>query len=244
MTSPIAHLPADFDLPEMIAVALIFGLWGLYTPILKLIGRGSLNTQLHAVRLRWVEMHQRVDREHRVFDAILLGHISNSIAFFGSATLIVLAGLVGTLVNIKTVYHVTRELSFLDQSMSAELFSLYFALLTLTMALCFFAFTYALRKMAYTLALLGGLEAAPAHTTECRIMGEQAAIVLTECVRSINAGIRGFYYAVAVMFLFAGPWVAMAATAIITGVLYYRQLFSPVARAIARYVAALNNITS
>lgn len=242
MTSFADQLPVDLAWPEAVAVALIFGLWGLYTPILKLIGKGSLNTQLHDVRLRWVEMHQGVEREHRVFDAIMLGHISNSIAFFGSATLIVLAGLVGTLVNIKTVYHVTRELNFLDRSMSAELFTIYFSLLTLTMALCFFAFTYALRKMAYTLALLGGLEAAPAHTAECRIMGEQAAIVLTECVRSINAGIRGFYYAVAVLFLFAGPWVAMAATAVITAVLYYRQLFSPVALAIARYVEALKKI--
>lgn len=232
-------LPVDFSWANGVAVALIFGLWGLYSPILKVIGKGSLNSQLHVVRLRWLQMHQGISREHRVFDAILLGHISSAISFFGSATLIVLASLVGTLLNVKTVYHVTRELHFLDTSQSAELFSLYFALLTLLMALCFFAFTYALRKIAYVLALLGGLQATPAHSEESRIMGEQAAIVLTECVKSINAGIRGFYYAVASLFLFAGPYVAIVATLLITGVLYYRQLYSPVAMAITRYVEAL-----
>jgi uncharacterized membrane protein len=238
------YLPVDFDLPEIFAVALIFGMWGLYTPILKILGKGSLNSQLHAVRLRWLQMHQGVEREHRVFDAILMGHISNSISYFGSATLLVLAGLVGTLVNIKTVYHVTRELHFLDTTMSAELFTMYFALLTLILAMCFFAFTYALRKMAYTLAMLGGLQATKADTPESRILGEQAAIVLTEAVRSINTGIRGFYYAVAALFLFAGPYVCIGATVVITAVLFYRQLFSPTARAIAKYVDALKSVRS
>jgi uncharacterized membrane protein len=238
------YLPVDFDLPEIFAVALIFGMWGLYTPILKILGKGSLNSQLHAVRLRWLQMHQGVEREHRVFDAILMGHISNSISYFGSATLLVLAGLVGTLVNVKTVYHVTRELHFLDTAMSAELFTMYFALLTLILAMCFFAFTYALRKMAYTLAMLGGLQATKADTPESRVLGEQAAIVLTEAVRSINTGIRGFYYAVAALFLFAGPYVCIGATVIITAVLFYRQLFSPTARAIAKYVDALKSVKS
>jgi len=244
MMGSIPYLPVDFGLPQFIAVALIYGLWGFYTHILKVIGQGTLNSQLHTVRLRWVQMHQAIKRENRVFDAVLLGHISGSISYFGSATLIVLAGLVGTLVNVKTIYHVSRELPFLERSMSEDLFSLYFALLTLILALCFFAFTYALRKMAYTYALLGGLEAAPAKSPQALIMGEQAAIVLTEAVRSMNAGIRGFYYAVAMLFLFVGPYAAMAATLVITGVLYYRQLYSPVARAIARYVEALRNITN
>ena len=239
-----AYLPTDFGLPHALAVALIFGLWGFYTPILRLIGRGSLNTQLHAVRTRWLQMHQDIDREHRVFDAILLGHISNSISYFGSGTLIVLAGLVGALANVNNVYLLTRGLKFLDHTMSLELFTLYFCVLTLMMALCFFAFTYALRKMAYTFAMLGGLQATPADTEASRIMGEQSAVVLTEAVRSINNGIRGFYYAIAALFLFAGPYAAIYATAAITALLYYRQLFSPTALAIARYVDVLKGVRS
>ncbi|MFN4141788.1 DUF599 domain-containing protein [Aestuariivirga sp.] len=237
MLSPF--LPQDLGLAEAIASALIFLLWGLYTPILKLIGRGSLNMQLHAVRLRWLQMHQGIEREHRVFDAILLGHISSSISFFGSGTLIVLAGLVGALANVNSLYHLTRGLTFLDQEMSLELFTLYFCMLTLILALCFFSFTYALRKMAYTFAMLGGLQATRADTVQSRIMGEQSAVVLTEAIRSINTGIRGFYYAVATLFLFAGPYASLVATVAITALLYYRQLFSPTAMAIAKYVDVL-----
>ena len=97
--------------------------------------------------------------------------------------------------------------------MTRRLFTLYFALLTLILALCFFAFTYALRKMAYTFAMLGGLAGnTGAESPESEIMGEQSAMVLTEAVRSINTGIRGFYYAIAALFLFAGPYVCIGAT--------------------------------
>ena len=96
--------------------------------------------------------------------------------------------------------------------------------------------------MAYTFAMLGGLPATKADSEQARIMGEQSAVVLTEAVRSINTGIRGYYYAVAAIFLFAGPYACIAATLTITALLYYRQLFSPTATAIAKYVDALKGV--
>lgn len=236
------YLPAGFGLAHAAAIVLILALWGFYTPILGLLGRGSLNSQLHSVRLRWFEVHQDTEREHRVFDAIMLGHISNSISYFGSGTLLVLAGLVGALANVNNVYLLTRGLAFVDHTMSQELFTLCVFLLTAILAQCFFSFTYALRKMAYTFAMLGGLQATKADTPQARVMGEQSAVVLTEAVRSINTGIRGYYYAVAAMFLFAGPWICIAATLVITALLYYRQLFSPTAVAIAKYVDVLKSV--
>ena len=233
------YLPPGFGPAHAVAIVLILALWGFYTPILGLLGRGSLNSQLHAVRLRWFEVHQGADREHRVFDAIMLGHISNSISYFGSGTLLVLAGLVGALANVNSVYLLTRGLAFVDHTMSLELFTLCVFLLAAILAQCFFSFTYALRKMAYTFAMLGGLQATKADSPQARVMGEQSAVVLTEAVRSINTGIRGYYYAVAAMFLFAGPWACIAATLAITALLYYRQLFSPTAVAIAKYVDVL-----
>jgi uncharacterized membrane protein len=239
MSTLLAYLPQDFDLTHASAIVLILALWGFYTPILGMLGRGSLNSQLHAVRMRWLKVHQSTDREHRVFDAILLGHISNSISYFGSGTLLVLAGLVGALANVNSVFNLTRGLAFIDHTMSLQLFTLCVFLLAAILAQCFFSFTYALRKMAYTFAMLGGLQSTRADSVEARVMGEQSAVVLTEAVRSINTGIRGYYYAVAAMFLFAGPYACIAATLAITTLLYYRQLFSPTAAAIAKYVDVL-----
>ena len=46
------YLPTDLGWPNIAAIGLIFALWGFYSPILRLIGRGSLMSQLHTVRLR------------------------------------------------------------------------------------------------------------------------------------------------------------------------------------------------
>ena len=234
-------LPSDLDFPRMFAIFFIFAMWALYTPILNTLGHGTLNAQLHVVRLRWMRMLVQTSRDHRTFDAIILGHISNSMSFFGSATLLVLAGLLGALANISHLYASVLELKFVPV-ISLELFTFYFATLTLILAICFFSFTYALRKLSYTLALVGGISEAPGNDASSQIMVAQTATVMTEAVKSLNNGIRGYYFAVGALFLFAGPYHSIFMTTVMSGILLYRQGFSTTALAIERYVDAMSKI--
>jgi uncharacterized membrane protein len=233
------NLPYDFDLLHVFAVLWIFIMWWLYGPVLTYFGHGTLNAQLHVVRLKWMRMLLHSRRENRVFDGILLGHISGSMSFFGSATLIVLAGLVGTLASINHVHASITQMAFFPP-VSLGMFTAYFASITLIMAICFFSFTYAIRKLAYTLAMIGGLDEAPADTPQAKIMIEQTASVLTEALKSLNNGIRGFYFAVASIFLFVGPLPSIAATFFLSLLLFYRQGLSTEALAIERYVQAMH----
>jgi uncharacterized membrane protein len=232
-------MPYDFDGPRLFALILIFAMWALYGPIMNWLGRGTLNAQLHVVRLRWMRMSLDSHRENRVFDAILLGHLSASMSFFGSVTLIVLASLLGTLAGIGGVHASLSRLAIFPP-MSLGLFSIYFASLTLIIAFSFFSFTYAIRKLGYTLAMIGGLNEARLTNAHSQSMIAQTALVLTESVKSLNNGIRGFYFAIASLFLFVGPYHAMAMTLAIMAVLLYRQGFSTEALAIERYVTAMN----
>lgn len=234
-------MPNDLDVTRVFALGFLFVMWGLYGPILRTLGRGTLNAQLHVVRQRWMRMLLHTGREHRTFDAVMLGHISNSMSFFGSATLLVLAGLLGTLANISHLYASVMEVKFVPV-ISLELFTVYFATLTLVMAICFFSFTYALRKLSYTLAMIGGMSEAPGDDASSQIMIAQTATVMTEAVKSLNDGIRGYYFAVAALFLFAGPYYCMFVTTIMSGLLLYRQGFSTTALAIERYVDAMNHL--
>ena len=233
-------MPADLDIWRIAAIALIFLMWMGYSKILGWFGHGSLNAQLHVVRQKWMRNVIASSRENRVIDGLILGHISGQMSFFGSGTLIVLAGLVGTLAGIGHVHTTMQGISFFPQT-SLELFTLHFAVLTLIMAMTFFSFTYALRKLAYTLAMIGGLPVAPSADEHSQVMIDQTAIVLTEAVKSLNFGIRGYYFAVAALFLFAGPMVSICITLLASGVLYWRQGLSTTALAIERYVEAMNS---
>jgi uncharacterized membrane protein len=231
-------IPADLDIWRFLAISLIFVMWAGYGPILNTFGHGTLNSQLHGVRLRWMRMMLNSRREHRVFDGILLGHLSSQVSFFGSATLIVLAGLVGTLAGIHRVHASLSETSMFPHT-SLELFTIHFATLTVIMAFAFFSFTYSLRKLAYTLAMIGALPEAPCTDQHSQGMIDQTAMVLTDAVKSLNNGIRGFYFAVAALFLFAGPMVSIAVTLTVSILLYWRQGLSTVALSIERYVDAM-----
>jgi uncharacterized membrane protein len=181
-------------------------------------------------------MHSK--RENRVFDAILLGQVSSAMSFFGSGSLIVLAGLVGTLASINHVHASLTQMAFFPP-ISLPLFTVNFAAITAIMAISFFSLTYALRKLAYTLAMIGALDEAPAATPQAQVMVAQVATVLTESLKSMNNGTRGFYFAVAGLFLFAGPIISIVMTLGLSVLLYYRQGLSTEALAIERYVNAM-----
>ena len=94
-------LPSDFDIVQGLAIAFLFTSWFSYTLILAVISSGSLNEQLNTVRTQWLAASLK--RSQKPFDAILLGNMVNSIAFFGSATLIVLAGVITVFASVQSV---------------------------------------------------------------------------------------------------------------------------------------------
>jgi uncharacterized membrane protein len=65
---------------------------------------------------------------------------------------------------------------------------------------------------------------------------------MTEAVKSLNNGIRGYYFAVAAIFLIAGPYYCIFMTTVMSGLLFYRQGFSTTALAIERYVDAMGDM--
>ena len=236
-------LPADLDLLHIAAIGLLAAAWAGYTPLLAAFARGTLNVQLGVVRTRWIAIS--IGRDNRTFDAVMLGHIIHSVAFFGSATLIVLAALVGTLASVTSVHGIVVELPMID-AMSLELFALKLAVIFLLLLASFFSFTYALRKLIYAVALAGGLPEAEIQEVPAEgarhDMVEATGTVLSEAVKSFNSGIRGYYFAVAALFLFIGPLPCMLATAVVMTLLVYRQIGTRTARAIGRYVEAMDHL--
>ncbi len=228
-------LPSDFSLLHAVAIILIVVCWFGYSRLLATIARGSLNSQLAFIRQDWIKA--TTQRPGCPFDAIMLGHIVNALAFFGSGTLLVLAGMISTFAGAQSIHATLSELHFIAPA-SLELFALLLGLLTLVIALCFFSFTYALRKLTYTIALVAALpedrKDCPAHDA----MVEAASLVLSEAIKTFNFGIRGYYYAIAALCLIASPVASIIASLLVTAILLYRQLATPTARAIRDYVEA------
>lgn len=183
-------LPQDFELSHVIAMGLIFVCWFAYSQALARFGRGSLNAQLVVIRQHW--MRAAAQRTAKPFDAVLLGHIVNSISLFGSATLIVLAGILSIFTGLREIHGTFTQLPFVAQS-SLELFAIKMGFLSLVIAVCFFSFTYALRKLIYAIALIGALPDATEKCDTHEKLITAASIVLSQAIKTFNFGIRGYY---------------------------------------------------
>ncbi len=236
-------LPIDMTFSHLLAMGLVFVCWIGYNFVLTWFGRGTLNSQLVSVREQW--FLAATWRAAKPFDAVLLGQIINAIAFFGSATLLVLAGVLSSFVNLKHVHETFSDMHFMAPY-SLALFAIFIGFLAVVIAICFFSFTYALRKIIYTIALLGALPEGPDGTMpECphtKAMAKATSMVLSEAIKTFNFGIRGYYYAIASLGMFVSPYVCMIATVGVTVILIARQLMTPTARAIQRYVDAMQEL--
>lgn len=205
-----------------------------YGRIARLAGRGrNLNSMMHEVRRGW--MQRMMTRTDRVVDAALTGHTVNSMAFFSSATILIIAGLIGVMAQADAALALIRRWHFMAPT-DSNLFQLKLLGIVILLVLAFFRFTWALRQYNYCCALVG---AAPLalndypHRTE---LAEQVAMVYTSSLDSFNSGIRCYYFATAWVAWVAGPLPFIGGILLVMAVLLRRQVTSRAAKAIQRFV--------
>jgi len=235
---------ADFQIADWVALGFLILVWHVYAWFADTIPpvgtpQGSaprnLNMAMHRVRKQW--MKRMVRREERVIDVILTGHTVNSIAFFASTSMIVIAGLVGTLGGSGSAFRVLESLSF-AQTTTEFVFQLKIVGLIGMFVIAFYKFTWALRQYNFLCALIGAAPGHESHPTEAEVdrFAEHASRMLSLALTSFNGGIRAFYFAVAWLAWFIHPYAFIGTTALMVAVLYKRQTHSRSQAAVMTYL--------
>jgi uncharacterized membrane protein len=224
-------MPPDVTTADWVALGLFLLAWLGYRPMLHLLARGrTINELMVTLRRAW--MGAMLGRENRITDAALIGHIMHSATFFASTAILVTAGILGVLGSIDGVHAVIAELAF-TQATSRRLFEAKVFLLLVLFVYGFFQFTWALRQLNYTVALVGSAPPAGAVGQDGPAIASNIAAVLDMAVARFNAGLRAYYFALAAVGWFIHPWALIAAAAGVVAILVRRQLLSPARRAIA-----------
>nr|WP_298683052.1 DUF599 family protein [uncultured Dongia sp.] len=205
-----------------------------YAHIANLAGRGkNVNALMHEVRRTW--MQRMMERPDRIVDAALTGHTVNSMSFFSSATILVVAGLLGVLGQAEEAQKVMAGWVFVAHS-SATLFQLKIIGLVAIFVYGFFRFTWALRQYNYCCTLIGAAPLAKNDYPHRIELADQMARVYTSALTSFGGGIRCHYFALAWLAWLIDPVAFIVATIGVMLVLLRRQVASHSARAIQRYV--------
>ncbi|MGI4950359.1 MAG: DUF599 domain-containing protein [Janthinobacterium lividum] len=223
-------MPPDLHVLDRVALAVFLLGWLGYGPFIHAFHtRPSITSRMGEVRRAW--MFAMLGRDNRITDASLIGNTMHSATFFASTCMIALAALLGMLGKFEATYAVLQGLHVTAKS-SQVLIEGKIILLMLVFAHSFLKLSWALRQLNYCLALIGGAPLKPGPAERARL-AEVDGAVLSLAIASFNAGIRGYYFALAGLAWFAGPEAFLVVTCGMLAMLLWRQFGSATARAIA-----------
>lgn len=205
-----------------------------YQHIARLLGHGkNINSLMHQTRRVW--MQRLVERPDRIVDAALTGHTVNSISFFCSTNILVVAGLMGVLGQASAAQAALASWIFVTQT-TATLFQVKLIGLIAIFVYGFFRFTWALRQYNYCCALIGAAPLARNDYPHRLELADQMAIVYTSALTAFGGGIRCYYFGLAWIAWLVDPLAFIATTLGVLIVLLGRQIYSHSHGAIRRFI--------
>jgi len=222
-----------FSLLDLLALA-FFGLgWaGYQLAAERAAGRvRSLNVLMNEQRHRWME--QMVRRENRILDGNINASLQNGTAFFASASLIALGAALTLLRSTDGALHLLSEMPFgLPTSRLAWELKVLGLAVIFTYAFYKFAWSYRLSNHA---AILIGAVVPHDDPTLRPAEAARAANMNVVAGRHFTRGLQAFFFALAYLGWFIGPWVLIGSTALVLVIVWRRQFASDA-------LAALSNL--
>lgn len=207
----------EIPLSDGLGLLWFLSLWAGYTLYADRFSRRkhSLRQAMHANRVAW--MRRMLTRENRIMDVNILSNLLQSVSFFASTTLLILAGLLTILGSTDRVIEVVRALPFAAKITPIQ-WELRLLVLSVIFVYAFFKFTWALRQFNYCSVIVG---AAPDGVDDA--YARRGADISTLASKDFNQGLRAYYFSLATLGWFLNPWVFAVATALVVLVLYVRE---------------------
>lgn len=236
MSSTLSHaLSKQFlamPIIDLLVLAFFLFCWLFYEPMLKRLGheKNVINTDMTVIRRRW--MAEMAVREIALLDGQLLGHAINSASFFASSNLILIAAAAGVLFGGDSALKTIEGIAVLAPA-SALVFQIKLGVVLIALARGLLDFIWAIRQMNYCLAAIGATPMwAPRAVLE--EYAEAAGAILNPALSAFNAGVRGYYFALAAAAWLLGPIAFAVATGGAMILLLWRQRRSPASAAVRK----------
>lgn len=223
-----------FDLlppADLAAFGAFLALWVGYTIVGDRLTVDGHTLLAATARHRRTWMRNMCDREVRVTDSALLGNLMRSVSFFASASVLILGGLVALLGAGERAYAVVQDLPLVAGS-PRGVFETKVVLLAGVFVYSFFQITWSLRQFNYCCVLMGAAPPVEASAEVKDTYAAHAARLNALAAHSFNRGLRGYYFALALMTWFIHPGGMVAATVAVVAVLYRREFRSKTLKAL------------
>lgn len=188
----------------------------------------SLNMRMNQRRARWIR--EAMERDNRIVDTQVMNGLQNGTAFFASTSLIAIGGALTLLQSTDRVVAVFADLPFTTETTRAA-WEMKVIGLAVIFAYAFFKFAWSYRLFNYCVILLGALPPARQHDPgDAAQAVHEATEMNISAGRHFNRGQRAFFFALAYLGWFLGPWAFLGFTAAVLTAMWRRQFGSDAAR--------------
>ena len=213
-----------FSQIDLSALVFFAGAWAFYHFALERGGENGVNRMMSQYRIRW--MMQMAEREVRIMDSAIMASLQNGTAFFASTSLLAIGACATLLGSIEDMTKVASDLP-LGVAAPRAVLELKIIGLLLIFGYAFFKFAWSYRLFNYAAILLGATPQArdPDARERARIAG-RAGRMSVAAARHFTHGQRAFFFALAYLGWFLGPYAFMAMTFFVMLVMWRRQFAS------------------
>jgi uncharacterized membrane protein len=226
-----------FTASDFLGLFLIFGAWVLIGALIERASdkRPSMSLLMVQHRIDW--MQEMARRENRIFDSQIMNNLRQGTAFFTSATMITVGGLLALLGNADALANVAQDLTLDQRPTIVWEFKLLVTLTFVTNA--FLKFVWSHRLFGYATIVMASVPNDPKND-KAQMRADTAAQIMISAAKSYNRGLRSIYFGLGSASWALGP-LALIAAAIITFAVLYRREFLSKSRAVLMADAAACN---
>ena len=221
-----AMTPLDY-----VGLAIFWGCWFGYRYFMEKgkRGRRGLIGVTHEYRLQWAL--ESATRDIPVSCAALTTNLMNSVSFYASTTIYIIAGLFALVGAVDRLVEFAADLPFAGPG-SKALLELKLILLIVVFVVAYFKFTWSIRQFNFLCILIGGVphERYMPNEEYWQKTAERMARINSCAGNEFNRGIRAYYYGIAALTWFIHPIAFIASTLFITFIIYQRDYHSKALR--------------
>lgn len=212
---------------DLAALGWFLACWFGYSLVVDNLVHSSrgLSARMHLYRLQW--MSATLVRENRVVDMNIINSLSQSMSFFASTSILIIAGFLAVLTSTESALDIIREIPFATQPTVLMWYTKICLMISLFIY-AFFKYTWALRQINYASILVGAMPARSTDMDGFIPAARRAAIVMTMAARHMNRGLRTYYFAIAGLSWFLNPYIFMVSSGIVVWILYRREFSSDI----------------
>jgi uncharacterized membrane protein len=219
------------------ALAYFMIAWLGYAPFMRWRENRRFGVGAAMVDHRREWMDALLGRDERDADTAIVGHIMSTASFFASTTVIVIAGLLGVLLNLASNAQGAVE-TWLAIPMPSAL-QIKIGLIIVIAYYAFQSFTWSIRQANFAAVMMGAAPSAESLNIELRQrLAASMGSIITGVAASYDSGMRAYYFALGGITWIFSPILFILVTTGVVALLLYRQTNSRTALALNEIAAA------